>query len=224
MPNEEPMYCSQQINIPPELPDILKQFTKAAIRTQPADVLAWSASYFEALAAGDKPPVKERLDYQLGSAVQVEPTLESLKVLHRQLGDAPTVEASKVQEKWQSMCLDEAKLKHLMSFGSFAEEFNWLHFLTCACGDVTKDFTLALKAVCEIITKDLEGGPARIAFNTFKELYTYLSKLDGDVPSDHVNEVIEHLTYDVEKQGGMIGPRNFMNDTCPRLNGPERGD
>ena len=41
---DEPYYCSQQINIPPELPDILKQFTKSAIRTQPKDVLAWSAA------------------------------------------------------------------------------------------------------------------------------------------------------------------------------------
>lgn len=40
--SEEPIYCSQQINIPPELPDILKQFTKAAIRTQPKDVLQWA--------------------------------------------------------------------------------------------------------------------------------------------------------------------------------------
>lgn len=39
---DEPIYCSQQINIPPELPDILKQFTKAAIRTQPKDVLQWA--------------------------------------------------------------------------------------------------------------------------------------------------------------------------------------
>ena len=42
---DEPYYCSEQIHIPPELPDILKQFTKAAIRTQPKDVLAWSAAY-----------------------------------------------------------------------------------------------------------------------------------------------------------------------------------
>ena len=38
MPND-PMYSAMQINIPPELPDILKQFTKAAIRTQPKDIL-----------------------------------------------------------------------------------------------------------------------------------------------------------------------------------------
>lgn len=44
MPLPETMYCAQQINIPPELPDILKNFTKAAIRTQPPDVLLWSAA------------------------------------------------------------------------------------------------------------------------------------------------------------------------------------
>ena len=35
------MYCAEQIKIPSELPDILKEFTKAAIRTQPVDVLQW---------------------------------------------------------------------------------------------------------------------------------------------------------------------------------------
>lgn len=43
MPLPDTLFCAQQIYIPPELPDILKQFTKAAIRTQPADVLQWAA-------------------------------------------------------------------------------------------------------------------------------------------------------------------------------------
>ena len=42
---DEPYYTSEQIPIPPELPDILLQFSKAAIRTQPTDVLAWSDAY-----------------------------------------------------------------------------------------------------------------------------------------------------------------------------------
>lgn len=45
MPLSDTMYCAQQIHIPPELPDILKSFTKAAIRTQPKDVCLWSAAY-----------------------------------------------------------------------------------------------------------------------------------------------------------------------------------
>jgi hypothetical protein len=61
---DEPYYCSEQIHIPPELPDILKQFTKAAIRTQPKDVLAWSAAYFRAMANGEIPPVNNVWGWQ----------------------------------------------------------------------------------------------------------------------------------------------------------------
>jgi len=43
--SDEPYYTSEQIPIPSELPDILLQFSKAAFRTQPTDVLAWSAAY-----------------------------------------------------------------------------------------------------------------------------------------------------------------------------------
>lgn len=42
---DKPYYTSEQIPIPTEFPDILLQFSKAAIRTQPADVLVWSAAY-----------------------------------------------------------------------------------------------------------------------------------------------------------------------------------
>lgn len=38
------LYCPEQIKIPGDLPDILKDFTKAAIRTQPEDLLQWSAA------------------------------------------------------------------------------------------------------------------------------------------------------------------------------------
>lgn len=55
------MYCSEQINIPATFPAILKCFAKAAIRTQPSDLLYWSAAYFRALADGELPPVKVRL-------------------------------------------------------------------------------------------------------------------------------------------------------------------
>jgi hypothetical protein len=38
-----PLYTAEQIVIPPGLPDILKQFTKAAIKTQPDDIYRWAA-------------------------------------------------------------------------------------------------------------------------------------------------------------------------------------
>jgi Ca2+-binding EF-hand superfamily protein len=65
------MYCAEQINVPPELGPILKQYTKAAIRESPkVDIYKWSANYFAGLCnqpapfdnagrtttAGDAPP------------------------------------------------------------------------------------------------------------------------------------------------------------------------
>lgn len=39
-------YNNHRIHIPNEFPRILKQYTKAAIRTQPKDLLVWSVAYF----------------------------------------------------------------------------------------------------------------------------------------------------------------------------------
>lgn len=73
------------VNIPPRLPVILKQFCKAAIRTQPYDLLKWSSAYFRALAEGTEPPAKIRLEYPLPATVSGL-TLGFLKVLLRQFG------------------------------------------------------------------------------------------------------------------------------------------
>lgn len=54
-----------------------------------------------------------------------------------------------------------------------------------------------MKTVCEILTTDLEGGSSKIEFTVFKELYTYLAMVDGEIPREHVDTVVEHLQYDV---------------------------
>lgn len=52
------IYCAEQIKIPPTFAHILKQYAKAAIRTQPYDLLQWTCAYFRALVKCDVPPVK----------------------------------------------------------------------------------------------------------------------------------------------------------------------
>lgn len=75
----------REIAVPAKLPLILKQFCKAAIRTQPYDLLKWSGSYFRALAEGEEPPVKSRLEYPPPSTASGL-TLGFLRVLLRQFG------------------------------------------------------------------------------------------------------------------------------------------
>jgi len=217
MTSTEPMYCSQQIKIPPELPDILKQFTKAAIRTQPKDVLQWSAAYFEALHKGDELPVKERLDYQLGQPLDNPVTKGAFAVLHKQLGNRPVAELCKIEEKWNGLCLPKSNLDEILRLGSFGEEITWLHFLALACSSINTNMTMTMQTICDIITKDLEGGPSRISFKKFKMLYTYLAEIDGEISAEHISDVLDHLSSDADRQDGKVGPGNFMNDACPQL-------
>ena len=67
-----------------------------------------------------------------------------------------------------------------------------------------------MKTVCEILTTDLEGGAARIPFSLFKELFTYLAEIDGEIPKEHVDTVIEHLSYDV----WVISKRTWLHLAC----------
>ena len=110
-------YANHPIQIPPEFPKILKQYTKAAIRTQPKDLLLWSVSYFRSLANGEAPPVKERLEYPVPpSESGLTPGL--LRVLNKQMGADPTssttVSKSTLKSKWRGVCLSIHHLEEIL--------------------------------------------------------------------------------------------------------------
>ncbi|KAK2964280.1 hypothetical protein BLNAU_811 [Blattamonas nauphoetae] len=48
--HEDAIFCAEQINVPLDLPEILKSFTKSVIRENPEDIIAFAAQYFEHMA------------------------------------------------------------------------------------------------------------------------------------------------------------------------------
>jgi hypothetical protein len=50
----EPLYCAEQINIPEELGEVIRDFTKEVIRAQPEDVIVFGAEYFKAKFEGKR--------------------------------------------------------------------------------------------------------------------------------------------------------------------------
>ncbi|CAI9564021.1 unnamed protein product [Staurois parvus] len=218
MPLPEVMFCPQQIDIPPELPDILKQFTKAAIRTQPHDVLQWSAAYFDSLSRGESLPVKERVEMPVANTkttTGLTPGL--LKVLHKQLSLKIIVNEDELEQKWKDLCLPQAQLQSILELDNFGREVEWLKFLALACSTLGGTISIALKHACEILTEDPEGGAARIPFETFTFLYKYLAQVDRDIPDTQIEEAILALQTEAKKQDGMIQPRNFLSALCPPL-------
>ncbi|XP_051969443.1 ropporin-1-like protein isoform X2 [Xyrauchen texanus] len=194
MPPPETMYCAQQINIPPELPDILKQFTKAAIRTQPCDVLEWATEYFSALSKGEALPVKERLEMPMATQkTDTGLTPGLLKILHQQLAHKEIFTKEELLQKWKGLCLPIEQLDTILAVGNFDENFDWMQFLALGCSALGGTIKSALKHACEILTEEHEGDAAQIPFDTFRSLYTYLAHLDGEIPKEQTDSFLLNL-------------------------------
>ncbi|XP_046872216.1 ropporin-1-like protein [Hypomesus transpacificus] len=223
MPPPDTMYCAQQINIPPELPDILKQFTKAAIRTQPHDVLQWSAAYFNALSKGDTLPAKERMEMPVATQkTDTGLTPGLLKVLHKQLSSKETVAKEDLQQKWQGLCLPLEQLDTLLALGNFSTDITWMHFFALGCSTLGGTIISSLKFACEILTEDEEGGAARIPFDTFVGLYNYLAHLDGEIPQQQTDSFLHSLRESVGPQGGMVRPADLIGLEAVDVTDPPR--
>ncbi|XP_074843944.1 ropporin-1-like protein isoform X1 [Carettochelys insculpta] len=211
MPLPDTMFCAQQINIPPELPDILKQFTKAAIRTQPHDVLQWSAGYFSALSKGEPLPVKDRIEMPVATQkTDTGLTPGLLKVLHKQLSPKGRVSMTELNKKWKHLCLPLEQLKALLQLDNFGEEVEWMKVLALGCSILGGSLLTSMKYACEILTTDPEGGPARIPFDTFSFIYTYLASIDGEIPDYNVEAFLSALKGQVAHKGDLVGVSDFF--------------
>ncbi|XP_012263768.2 ropporin-1-like protein [Athalia rosae] len=180
MPLPEQMYCTQQINVPPMLPSILKQFCKAAIRTQPYDLLKWSSTYFRALADGEELPIKLRLEYPPPST-ESGLTIGFLKVLLRQFGDYNKyLSIDTILRRWDGLCLDRNDLDLIIQMGEFCNKCQVKKFLSIGVALLTNSLHETMVMVCELFTHEPEGGSAMIPLKLFLEIYEYLAGLQCD--------------------------------------------
>ncbi|VDM01007.1 unnamed protein product [Schistocephalus solidus] len=210
---EEPYYCHEQIEIPPALPDIMKQFTKAAIRTQPKDPLEWS---YEALANKDVPPVKERLEMPISSQKNdTGLTPGMLRILNNQLGttdkqSSGRVLQCKVEEKWLALALPLERLQEIWRIGNFGQDVKWLHFLSLAATQIAPSLAQTLCLLCELLTSEKDNASPPISFDLFCEIYRYLGTVDPNLPSEHIEQIIQNLTFEAQQHCGRISKREFL--------------
>ncbi|KAL7290118.1 hypothetical protein TKK_0015839 [Trichogramma kaykai] len=182
MPLSETTYCIEQITVPPKLPAILKQFCKSAIRTQPYDLLKWSSAYFRALADGEEPPAKLRLEFPPEYNAAHSLTFGYLKVLLRLLGPDlnKSVAVDTVLQRWDSLCLDPRDAELILGIGKFSCACVVKKFLAIGLGLLSRSLTETMSKVCELFTNEPEGGSALIPYSLFMEIYGYLAGLRCD--------------------------------------------
>ncbi|XP_060610959.1 ropporin-1 [Anolis sagrei] len=206
----------KQVCIPPELPDLLKQFTKAAIRTQPPDLILWSSEYFSAMARGEVPPVRERAD-RVPLSNWAELTPELLKVLHQRVSGRLIVHVDELAQMWKVLNLPTDLFDSVMNVGRFTEEIEWLKFLALACSSLGVTIAKTLKIICEVLSNENDSGPARIPFSTFQFLYTYIAEVDGEISASHVSRMLNYIEQEIIGPDGLIKVTDFTQNPRVRL-------
>ncbi|XP_073541828.1 ropporin-1-like [Phyllobates terribilis] len=204
-----------QMTIPPELLEILKQFTSDAIITQPPDLLEWSYTYFNAMKNGTKLPIEEH-QTRHSNCKWVVLSSEILKELHTKVGGRLTITSSELSQLWNDVHLPPELYSRIILVGCLPEEIEWLKFLALACSGLGVTITKTLKVACEVLSEE-ENGPPCIPFSTFQLLYKFLTEVDGEVSETQVHEMLTYLEQKVTGPDGMIKVLDFTEDPNVRL-------
>ena len=142
-----------------------------------SDVLIWNCRYFDALSKGETPPVKDRLEFQLGQPMERPLTQGLLAVLHKQAKKTTThliyslcillfLYVIKSSTCWLLVVQHEMKIE--------------LHVILCYCAHLCSTLLLTkLNFLFQL------GGKPIIELSSLEEKWKHLS-----LPKDTLDELL----------------------------------
>ena len=169
----DPIYCAEQIIIPPDLADILKAYTKEIIRRQPEDLLEFSAIYFANLAN-----VSQGMDEYL------PPSTDQLKHVYMALKDNEVMHTDQIVEQCLDAGISKSTVDKVFVLGNLGHDsmVQPAEFLVLLLTMTSDSFSAVVQGVFEVF-----GDPSgSIPTSQFLKLYEFLSAWDSDVSEKSV--------------------------------------
>lgn len=167
---------SNVIKVPSSLSKTMKEWSEAIIRTQPSDLLRWSAVYFRMSANGEHPPVKPYLDtrdLELGPG-GLSPN--TLKVLAMSLSNEFET-SEKIENLWSILSLDMNIYFEILDVGKFkTKDIKTIEFIGIAAAYLNKRLRDTMVLLCDTLSDEYSNG---ILLETFVAVYKYLARLDS---------------------------------------------
>ncbi|KAJ3097921.1 Ropporin-1-like protein [Physocladia obscura] len=142
MNDKEPLYCAEQIKIPPDLPDILKNYTKHIIRTQPADIMTCSAEYFARLSKQRTQMGKKLTNHQL----------EAFYIKVSKL-DRDMITRKEIEEACNHASVSPIQVNDVISLGGWnGEKIPWLRFWALLVASASGTLIATIESVCHLLS------------------------------------------------------------------------
>ncbi|XP_050438169.1 ropporin-1-like protein [Adelges cooleyi] len=159
--------------VPDSLPEVLKDYVKAAIRTQPEDILKWSAEYFK--TPDEQLPMVDPKNYSHSFSIH-DRTL--IRILAFQLGTTLGTK-ERIEEVWSDLYLEYSLLDQIYKIGQFhGNNVDMIKFLGIAIGHWSKCLKDTMMVCCEAFCKCLAADGYFLPVDIACRLYEYLARLD----------------------------------------------
>ncbi|KAI9207443.1 uncharacterized protein BJ171DRAFT_492758 [Polychytrium aggregatum] len=173
------LYCAEQIKIPPDLPEILKNYAKHIIKTQPADIIASSAEYFGRLAKQKSQSSGKKLtDLQLeafyGKFAHTDRALVSKKEVEAACNDNGVV---------------QMQMNEIIAVGGWqGDRIPWLKFWFLLVASASGTLPATIESICKLLANN-----GKIAANIITECFQFLADKDPDIDQTSVDDTFRAI-------------------------------
>ena len=180
------MYCAEQIQVPPDLPPILKAYSKAVIRGKPSDLIAFSVDYFKKML--DEPPT---------SSAGYRITLSELHDLQEALTSVLRTQSELKRVDYQVACESLGfcpdVLANILRLGFPDQEVIDIYmFMGIAATLVSPTFEKTILNLFKIFEDD--SCQSRIPSASLINFYEFMANKDPSIPKENVQKLKDAAT------------------------------
>ncbi|KAI9140564.1 hypothetical protein BKA69DRAFT_1079622 [Paraphysoderma sedebokerense] len=201
--SSSPLYSREQLKIPPLLPDILKNYSKHIIKTQPKDIFAASAEYFNNLykiSKGNEKAAEAAVKGSISSMVTIG--VQHLETLYAKMTNRGSQKLS--VDTIRQFCVESQipkdRIDDILMIGKWGsnETISWLEFwsLACAASAGTLQSTLNLISSIRQLNQSVDTKEICAATRYLGGQDPDVGKAKAETVAQEIEAVGETITID----------------------------
>ena len=195
------MFCAEQIQVPPDLPAILKAYCKVVIKDNPADIISFSVNYF-----------KKQLEDPPNSAHGYRVTMSDFQSLQKLLMEIQKTNQELKRVDYQVACeklgFCPDILANILRLGFPGEDIiNIYKFMGIGATLLSSDFDSTIANLFKIFED--QNCQSRIPTAELINFVAFLADKDPSVPKENLEKLKENAT---EEYIDTIGYKRIFSD------------
>ncbi|KAA6402437.1 MAG: putative uridylate kinase [Streblomastix strix] len=205
----ERIFCAEQIQVPLELPEILKAFTKECIRAQPENLVEFAANYFAQMAenvAGEgNLAIEQFTSLRRKACISLN---YPFFLIFEEIDNTNiySLPRQTVTETAMAVGFGDPTIEGIFNLGKFDDPIDWREFLVLAISLAAENLLAAFEFI--FMTFATQEDPS-LDTQQFLQYASYLTTRDPSKPPDFIEQMRNALQTE---NGGAFSTKITFED------------